>query len=326
MAKGKHLILMLCTAGVLSLLAVGFFSYGWFVNTKSTQGEKTTMQATEMDFELASLDTAGLYDGYLTAEDGTLLNGIKTEGTTIDLTATGGGKNEIKWLMAGGSNFNNYPAEDAPHGIQPGSSGVLSFYVIAKRDTSLDITFSLDTVLYTPDAKPIDEINTNNDACIIAEDSPEAKLVKGHILFFKTYDKNTGLYSNRITDGTFTFSEADAKTGTAYRQDIYWIWPYVSDQLILPKDDKAFMGREYGKIISDDDTSVMITELWTNPDRYFTAADNIAVMLENMSKGTADAAFDRDYYNAINERWNGADHLIGRNVGFVELQISNKES
>lgn len=326
MVKVKHLLFMLCTAGVLILLMIIFFSYGWFINNKRVSGDKTTMKASESDFELGSLDSSGAFDTYLAAEDGTLLDGIKT-GSLLDIispVSTGGGKNEIKWLMSSTSNFNNYSDENTPQGIQPGSSGKLSFYVIAKRDTALDITFTLDTILYTADAQPIDDDNTDNSDCIIPNDQPEAELVKGHILFFEKYDEATKLYSGMITDGTFDFSQADAKEGTAYNIDIYWIWPDVADQLILPQNDSSFTGKEYSKIISDADTASFKTELASHPEKYFADTGfNISEVVDNVSKGTASSDFNYDYYSTLNGSWNSADQLIGKKVGFIELQLSN---
>ena len=325
MVKEKHLLFMLCTSGVLILLMIIFFSYGWFVNNKIVSGDKTTMKASESDFELGSVDSSGTFDTYLTAEDGNLLSGITTSlSEIISPVSTGGGKNEIKWLMSSASNFNNYSGENAPQGIQPGDSGKLSFYVIAKRDTALDIKFSLDTVLYTADARPIDADNTDNSDCIISNDQPEAKLVKGHILFFKEYDEATGLYSGMITDGTFDFSETDAKADTAYEVNIYWIWPDVADQLILPENDSSFTGNEYGKIISDADTAEFKTELVSHPKKYFADTGfDISGIFDNVSKGTASPDFNYDYHSTLNSKWNTADQLIGKKVGFIELQVSN---
>lgn len=326
MGKVKPLIFMLCSAVVILLLTVGFFSFGWFINNKSTTGDDTALKATDSDFELGAFDSSGAFDEYLTAENGTLLTNVKTEQlfSKISPTVTGGGKNEIKWLINDKSNFNNYSGENAELGIQPGSSGKLSFYVIAKRDMALNITFSLDTVLYTSDAKPISETNADNSDCVIASDSPEAGLVGGHILFFLNYDENSMLYSNRITDGSFVFSQPDAKAGTAYKADIYWVWPYVADQLILPENDSSFSSKEYGKLISDADSEAFKTELVNSPEKYFADSSfDIAAAVGNVSKGTASPDFNMEYYNKLNARWNEADQLIGKSVGFIELQISN---
>lgn len=328
--KVKPVVFILCTAGVLILLIIGFFSFGWFINNKTTSGDMAALRSTDTDFELGAVDSSGVFDEYLTAEDGTQLSDVKTENffeslfDKISPAATGGGKNEIKWLMSSKSNFNNYSGENAEHGIQPGSSGKLSFYVIAKRDTALDITFSLDTILYNTDAMPINEGNPDNSECIIAEDRSEAELVDGHILFFKNYDDTKKLYSDRITDGRFDFSEPDAKAGTAYKVDIYWIWPHVADQIILPENDLCFVSKGYEKIISDADTAAFKAELINLPEKFFAdTAFDIQGIVDNVSQGTDSPGFNSEYYNKLNTKWNEADQLIGKRVGFIELQISN---
>lgn len=328
MGKTKHLIFMLCSAGVLILLVIGYFSYGWFINNKTTSGEMAALKATDSDFELGAIDSSGVFDEYLTAEDGIQLTDVKTENLLekISPVATGNGKNAIKWLMNSKSNFNNYSGENAEQGIQPGSSGKLSFYVIAKRDTTLSITFSLDTIIYSGDAKPIDGSNADNADCIIGKDQPEARLMDGHILFFENYDDTKKLYSDRITNGKFVFSQPDAKAGTAYKADIYWVWPDVADQLILPENDNCFAAKDYGKLISDADTELFKAELINSPEKYFAdTAFDIAGIVDNVSKGTASSDFNIEYYNKLNSRWNEADQLIGKRVGYIELQVYNTD-
>lgn len=328
--KVKPVFFIFCTTGVLLLLLIGFFSFGWFMNSKTTSGDKAALKATDTDFELGAVDSSGVFDEYLTAEDGTVLSDVRTENFLESLfdritpSATGGGKNEIKWQMSSKSNFNNYSGENAEQGIQPGSSGKLSFYVIAKRDTALNITFSLDKIIYNTEAMPIDGSNPDNMECIISEDQPEAGLVEGHILFFKNYGDGKKQYSNRITDGRFVFSEPAAKAGIAYKVDIYWIWPDVVDQIILPENDLCFVSKGHEKIISDADTAAFKAELISSPEKFFAdTAFDVSGIVENVSQGTASSGFNSEYYNMLNAKWNEADQLIGKKVGFIELQISN---
>lgn len=324
--KEKKLIFMILAAGLLLLLVMGYFSYGWFVDRRTSSGKNTLLSSADSDFELGAIDTNGIYDEYLSAEDGTKLSGIKTGKLfgKISPTATGGGKNEIKWLVNSDSNFNNYTGQS---GIQPGSSGVLSFYVIAKRNTDLDITFRLDTILYTDEAKPIDDSNPDNSAYIVEKDSSEAILESGHILFFESYDEASGLYSDKITDGKFQFSKVGAESGTAYQVDIYWVWPYVADQLLLPESDSFLSGKSYKKLISDADTAVLAAEMAASPEKYFADTSiDIAAVLENSVKGTDSGSFDAELYGELNDSWNAADQMIGKKVGFIELQLSNDDT
>lgn len=70
-------------------------------------------------------------------------------------------------------------------------------------------------------------------------------------MFFKNYDTDSKIYSDRINN-TFTFTKEKAEKDTAYKVDIYWVWPKVADQLILPKDDTLLTNKEINRIVADD--------------------------------------------------------------------------
>lgn len=321
----KIIIYTVCAAVILIALLISFVSFGWFTDNKTVEDGINGMNAAGCKFELATAGDGGKYDNYISASDGEAPNGeVNGLPTDKNIAMTGSGKTEIKWLMNSESSFGNNAGEASANGIQPGSFGTLSFYVVAKQNTDLMLTISLDTVLYTTDAQPIDE-NNDNSAFIIPADSSEAKLSKGHILFFG--NKTNGVYSDMITDA-FTFEKPGAKKDTAYKVDIYWIWPEVIDQLILPKGDSLFSGKDYQKIISDADTQTLITEMNADSACYFadTSIAELALMLDNISKGSADNSFDIDYYNKLNLKWNEADQFIGTNVGFIELKLTADDS
>ena len=319
---------MLCAAGALILLIISISSFGWFVTNKTSRGNMTGFRAVDLKFELGAKDNAGQYDNYLTVPDGTLISGVKTENSTVDLYSTVGAS-EIRWRMSNESNFGNLSGD----GIQPGSCGKLTFYVIAKQDTDLKLTFSLDTVLYTADAEPISAERPDNSAYIVQPTEPAAKLVKGHILFFE--NRTYGVYSNRINGNTFERTISGAKTDNAYKFDIYWIWPNVIDQLILPDNDDYLVKSGYKKIISADDTTALISEITNNSGEYFSGViENLEVMLKNIAMGSREvgseengvAAFNDEYYKALNTEWNNADNMIGRKVGYIELRLTAEET
>ena len=309
--KNRIAVIMLFAAGALLLLLISAVSLGWFTSNKTVEGSEMGMTAADGVYELAALDKSGLYDPYLSVPDGKSRNDITiSDGTAITLSATADGKPEIKWQMSDESNFGNLTDE----GIQPGSCGKLSFYVIARKDVDLDLAFTLDTVLYNSSA----EENRDNSDCIIPRTENAAKLAKGHILFFKKYDENSGLYSERITDG-FTFSQKNAKENTAYRVDFYWVWPSFVDQLILPSGDSLLRARGYERLT--DNTEAVISE--AEAEAFFEGgAESLAAMLENMAAGSDSAGFNEEYYNTLNAKWNSADQLIGTSAAFIELKLT----
>lgn len=310
--RGKIALYMLCAAGALILLIISISSFGWFVTNKTSQSNMTGFRAVDLKFELASKNTVGLYDAYLSSSDGTVINAANETG----LTATGAGGSEIRWSMSSDSNFGNLGGD----GIQPGSCGKLTFYVISKQDTDLKLTFSLDTVLYKSGVEP-----TAEDS-ILASDNAATKLVKGHILFFENC--TDGVYSGRINGNTFKRTITDAKADNAYKFDIYWIWPNVIDQLILPANDNYLVNSGCPKIISDEDTTALISEIKAEADNYFISGEitNLSVMLDSVSKGSIDTSFNEDNYKALNTAWDNADNMIGRNVGYIELRLTAEET
>ena len=319
--SAKPIIFMLSAAGAFIMLLAAFYSFGWFTNNKETSGDMAALKATDADFELAAVGESGIYDDYLTAADGISRSNISTGSLfgRISPVSTGSGRASVKWVMSDDSNFGN--SSKSGTGIQPGSSGMLTFYVIPNRDLEqLDLTFSLDTVLYTSAAQP----NKDNTDCIIDAGEPEAELVKGHILFFRSYDEKTGLYSDMITD-TFDFSRQNVKTDTAYRQDIYWVWPYMAAQLILPQDDIGFVGNDHGKLISDDDTAALKSDMAKNPNRYFADPDSDGDISISEDELNSITGVNSDYYSTVDAYWNEADQKIGKKVGYIELQVSNTE-
>ena len=38
------------------------------------------------------------------------------------------------------------------------------------------------------------------------------------------------------------------------------------------------------------------------------------------------AAFNDEYYKALNTEWNNADNMIGRKVGYIELRLTAEET
>lgn len=310
--RGKIALYMLCAAGALILLIISVTSFGWFVTNKTSQGNMTGFRAVDLKFELASKNTVGLYDAYLSSSDGTVINAANETG----LTATGAGGSEIRWRMSSDSNFGNLGGD----GIQPGSFGTLTFYVIPKQDTDLKLTFSLDTVLYKSGVAP-----TAEDS-ILASDNAATKLVKGHILFFE--ECTDGVYSGRINGNTFKRTITDAKADNAYKFDIYWVWPNVIDQLILPANDNYLVNSGCPKIISDEDTTALISEIKAEADNYFISGEitNLSVMLDSVSKGSIDTSFNEDNYKALNTAWDNSDNMIGRNVGYIELRLTAEET
>ena len=316
--KKKILVNTFASAGVLTLLVIALFTLGWFTNNKVTEVDGANGQAVSGKFELAAEGTAGKYDNYLNADSGTALSGISDESSQpLENLVGTGNSTEIKWVMNEKSNFQNYSSnsEDTTEGIQPGSKGKLTFYVIPKQAGTLNLKFSLNTILYGNDAKE----NSDNSGSIIPADDAAAKLVKGHILFFEKYNEKNKIYSDRI-DGMFTGQIENAKVDTAYKFDIYWVWPNVIDELILPSGDSKFSTNNFNRIIGE-------TDIVTKDDIFFESSKNITDDdINSVKVGSFEAGFSEENYNKLTDAWNSADQTIGINVRYIELQLIADEN
>lgn len=301
-----------CTGITLIVLGFSIITLGWFTNSRTNSAGSLEMKAANNGFELAAVGNDGIYDSLLSdRESGTVINTVNEDSSEITLVSTGG-KSEIKWVMNGGSNLvNNSGVSKELGGIAPGSSGVITFYVIPQQDGALDISFSLDTALYK--AK-------NDSLSVIADTDAVNELADGHILFFE--NKSGGLYSDRI-DKRFSFSRKGLKKDVAYKVDIYWVWPGFADELIMPTGDPCL--EEKGeRIIADGDTT-FYEDITQNPERYFRDTANLADIqniLDNMKKGSSAADFNKDAYEEINTQWNEADQYIGVSASYFELILS----
>lgn len=298
---------------VLVILLLSIQSMGWFTSNTENDVNTFDMEAVCVPFELGTADSKTSYDftttnlDYIKANDGEDKTIADENGGSVKLSITAD-DTEIKWLINENSNISNIGNEESD-GLQPGSRGIISFYLIPKKDGALNVNFNLDLALY----------DSNEDK---VRDKSVSDFAQGHILFFQQYDENSKIFSDRINN-TFSYNNQNVKNNTAYKVDIYWIWPDVVDELILPKDDKLFDGRNYNRILSDDDT-VFYSDMSSNSQYYFSGnpEKDVSDMLLNVCKGSADNDFDTNYYKTLNKLWNNADQIIGTSAAYIELKLS----
>lgn len=314
--KLKIIIRFFCTVITLIILILSFISFGWFTMSEYTNINSMNLSAEDDGFEIATKGDSGIYDSYISDVSDGISETFKDEDSN-DITLISANGGEIKWRVDSDSHIENYAENnptDTSKGVQPGSSGKLTFYVTAKKSGTLNVSFSLNTVLYKE--------NEDNSAIVGDEitDPTVTKLVKGHILFFEKYNETGKIYSDRIND-SFTFSKTDAVESTAYKVDIYWIWPKVADQLILPSDDH-WLTEENKRIVADD-TDI----IGSNYDNFFyntnitNPTPNYQDMLDNVKKGSNDSDFSEEYYKSLSDMWNSADQKIGTEVVYIELRL-----
>ena len=327
-------------AAVAAMIILGI---AWFVSNNKVAGTGTSISASGSDFDLAAditgvtgaaTSTKGMYDGLLAVPYGT-----ETKTTEQTFLATNDTNNSITWAITDDSNLNN---QTDANGIEPGSSGSLTFYIISHKDGPLSLTLDVTLTGYSYSGKDDNEPIMSADIKKLDSNGKAQKLLEGHVLLFAGYDtkyyKNwiskdaeewnkslgEGVSLSRDADGKLTWTATNAVKGTAYPVTLYWIWPERLESYIMSAG--AYTGRR--PLLFPDDTYLpknFFTTMCTADDsnRYFSwkevgtfEATVTSDVLSNMRTN-----FNPVIYKSISEYYNLADQYLGENVRYINLKV-----
>lgn len=186
-------------AAAIVMIAV---SIAWFVSNTKVDATGVQIRAAGSEFDLAAeakpnVESAtGAYDDLLDVSKGATLSiGNKNFGYT------GEGKTSISWAITDDSNLQN----NKDIGIEPGSSGKLTFYIISHKDGPLSVKINLTFTGYhvegwnsTAATNTAERVVKKSDLKEL--DEPTQQLLEGHVLFFAGYDENSNSYKAWISD------------------------------------------------------------------------------------------------------------------------------
>ena len=333
-------------AAVAAMIILGI---AWFVSNNKVAGTGTSISASGSDFDLAAditgaASTKGMYDKLLDVPPGTKIK----EQTFL---ATNDTNNSITWAITDDSNLNN---QTDANGIEPGSSGSLTFYIISHKDGPLSLTLDVTLTGYSYSGKDDNESTTSADITQLKSDDKAQKLLEGHVLLFAGYDSDTdsdtksyeawisedaeawtrsfdkdadgktSVSLSRDADGKLTWTAENAVKETAYPVTLYWIWPERLESYIMSAE--AYTGRR--PLLFPDDTYLpknFFTTMCTVDDsnRYFrwkeveTFKTTVTpAVLSNMRTN-----FNPVIYKSISEYYNLADQYLGENVRYIKLKV-----
>ena len=337
----KHQWKIFIRTGIVVLaaaIAIIIACIAWFVSNNKVTGSGIGIRSAGSDFELAAdagadgKNSAGAYDNLLKAASGTEETlGDKSYITTDDSHTS------ITWSIVNESNMRNNQKHP---GIEPGTSGMLRFYIISHKDGSLNVTLNLELTGYTNDTgSTIEKV----------DDETAQNLVKGHILLFAGYEQETNSYEGwisedadpwtmtldsgstltRNTDGTLTWAVENAKKDTAYPVQIYWIWPEILGSY-LRKDQTATGNRPIlfpEEPATGENTSgnpkALPKDLYKKMSqngkyfRYESKDDQVtADILWQMRND-----FNPVIYGEIADCYNLGDQYLGENVRYLKLKL-----
>lgn len=183
-------------ADAIVMIAV---SIAWFVSNTKVDATGVQIRAAGSEFDLAaeaktSVESAtGAYDKLLDVSPGATLSiGGKKFGYT------GEGKTSISWAITDDSNMQN----NKDLGIEPGSSGKLTFYIISHKDGPLSVNINLTFTGYYVEGW--NSTAASNTAVNLSDlkklDESTQQLLEGHVLFFAGYDEKSNSYKAWISD------------------------------------------------------------------------------------------------------------------------------
>ncbi|MDO5798278.1 MAG: hypothetical protein Q4Q33_04475 [Eubacteriales bacterium] len=341
-------------AAVIVIIAV---SIAWFTMNNQVEATGTSIQAAGSEFELAAAvkgadSTQGTYDNLLEVSPGAELK-VGDE----NYLSTDGSHTAISWAITDDSNMRN-ENNGQTQGIEPGSSGKMTFYIISHKEGMLDVKLDLNVTGY----KATKDVSTATDLEPIDESAQQ--LLEGHILLFAGYDEGANSYKGWISEdagswsmdlgsegktislqedgnGELTWKTENAEKDTAYPVTVYWIWPERLESYLRKAD--TYTGR-YPLLFPDDakenDTgnpSALPANLFakmcdvgdgsgTNAgsNRYF-RWENQETFGKTVTEGTLLGLrneFHSLVYREAAAYYDSADQYLGKNVQYVKLKLT----
>ena len=335
---------IIIVAAVIAIIIAGI---AWFVSNNRVTSTGATIQSAGSEFELAAetdQTSTGAYDDWLDVSAG---SAVEVGGKNF--LSTDGSHTSISWAITPDSNMKN----NTDRGIEPGSGGSITFYIISHKDGPLSVTLDLALTGYKESgaqSTPLTQI-----------DQPIQQLLEGHLLLFAGYHTESNSYSGWISEdadqwtmdlgtipdgpkislsreknGKLTWSAENAAKNTAYPVKIYWIWPEMlesylrkadgytgSRPLLFPDDpgttDDNFLSalpKNLFSIMSSSDGASNRYFYWEDDDRD---AFKEVVTKENLSNMRKN--FNPVIYGSIAAYYNGADQHLGEEVRYVKLKV-----
>lgn len=344
---------------VAAFIVMIVVSIAWFVSNTRVDATGAAIRPADMPFDLAAAGTEssvsadrGMYDELLTVSPG-----ASREIKGKKYWSTDGSHTSICWAVTPESNMNNTGEDGKPTGIEPGSYGKMTFYIIPNKDGPLKVTLELVLAGYQiADDKKNAENVTKNDLTEVTDPSLQQWL-EGHILLFAGYNEKAGCYKGWISrdagvwrmslgsgteaavlevkSGKLTWNNTNAQKDTAYPVTIYWIWPERLESYLRKAD--GYSGKNpllFPENLSSEENALLAlpenlfatmskVEKNSSSNRYFRWEDS-AKFQENVTKDTLSQIrekFNPALYSMVAAYYDSADQYLGKNVQYVQLKL-----
>ena len=344
---------------VAAFIVMIVVSIAWFVRNTRVAATGAAIRPADMPFDLAAAGTEsnasadrGMYDELLTVSPG-----ASREIKGKKYWSTDGSHTSICWAVTPESNMNNTGEDGKPTGIEPGSYGKMTFYIIPNKNGPLKVTLDLVLTGYQiADDKKNEENVTQNDLTEVTDPSLQ-QLLEGHILLFAGYNEKAGCYKGWISrdagvwrmslgsgteaavleskSGKLTWNNTNAQKDTAYPVTIYWIWPerlesylrkadgYSGKNPLLFPEDRSSEDKALSALPENLFETMGKVEQNSSSNRYFRWEDS-AKFQENVTKDTLSQIrekFNPALYSMVAAYYDSADQYLGKNVQYVQLKL-----
>lgn len=298
--KRKLLIIKIIPVAVLAFILIAV-SLAWFTIDKALDLDSFGMKSVDSPFELKTVGSADTLQV-------DILDSNDYSKVSDDSNITSDENNKIYWLLDDESGMKN--------GINPGSHGKLTFYVVPKQSGEMKIQFNIGLTGYTA-------VENNGEmAYEKVSDETLEKFLNGHIMFFT--DCKDGNYSGFLYDGALTRTFSDCEVGTPKPVTIYWVWPNTLGQILLTSTDE-YLSSESGVLFADEseERELFADYITQHTDNYFKTENGVSDADKTaIRKMLADQTYDPSQLASLSSMYNNADETIGTSVSDLLVELT----
>lgn len=351
--KIKSLI-KLAVIAISIVVVIIISTIAWFTMNREVENNGLAMTAADTPFELKTQGYYGYYDDYLPDEVSKIAADRSSaqqppSGSLGTLTTESG--TSIQWLITADHNAKNYvisTTENIDKGIRPGSYGEMTFWVVPKGQSTVNVSFVLEITPYRTNYvldgsgnyvfAPGSDTPEESTPISIADDNNFVDVrnyISNHLLFFKkrntvtpqSGDPSYYTYSDLIPiNSSFDLvydSENNRYTGTLVFENlsetlqdkkftIYWVWPETLAEAVLPEN------KQNSGCHAVCTGSEVFNRLKSSPASFL--KDYSASDVGNAAELTTDIV--SQYYSKLSVEYNNADQEIGDDIGYIMLTLS----
>ena len=298
--KRKLLIIKIIPVAVLAFILIAV-SLAWFTIDKALDLDSFGMKSVDSPFELKTVGSADTLQV-------DILDSNDYSKVSDDSNITSDENNRIYWLLDDESGLKN--------GINPGSHGKLTFYVVPKQSGEMEIKFKLGITGYV-EKKSGDSISYEK-----ITDENVTSFLNGHIMFFEKYDENNHRYSDFLSDETFTRTFKDCKVDVPQEVNVFWVWPNTLGQILMKSTDENLTEKN---VLFDDYSKERLSFA-----EYIKG--NISLFLsgdadKEQNKTVIEKILNGDKYStaqlsSLSSMYNDADEKIGTKVQYILVELN----